>query len=180
LVFSILYSVPRGPSLDYGKLNEAVARNEYATFSGSTVDECGFFVCTKKDWGFLGASPDGLVGENKIIEIKCPYSARYLHPLDIPKNIKTFYCSLDHDGKLKLNKKHNYFFQIQGQLFVTKRKYCDFIVWTPKGINVETIVADDQFMKNILPKLKDFYYKHYGPELVDNRHERNMKLRDTN
>jgi hypothetical protein len=81
------------------------------------------------------------------------------------------------DGKL--NKKQNYFFQIQGQLFVTKRKYCDFIVWTPKGINVEIIVADDQFMKNILPKLKDFYYKHYGPELVDSRHERNMKLRDT-
>jgi hypothetical protein len=76
------------------------------------------------------------------------------------------------DGKL--NKKHNYFFQIQGQLFVTKRKYCDFIVWTPKGINVEIIVADDQFIKNILPKLKDFYYKHYSPKLVDSRHERRV------
>jgi hypothetical protein len=35
---------------------------------------------------------------------------------------------------------------------VTQRKYCDFIVWTPKGINVETvetIVVGDQFMKNI-------------------------------
>jgi hypothetical protein len=50
-----------------------------------------------------------------------------------------------------------FFFLIQGQLFVTQRKYCDFIVWTPKGINVEaveTIVVGDQFMKNILPKLK--------------------------
>jgi hypothetical protein len=40
--------------------------------------------------------------------------------------------------------------------------YCDFIVWTPKGINVETvetIVVGDQFMKNILPKLKHFYFK---------------------
>jgi hypothetical protein len=45
---------------------------------------------------------------------------------------------------------------------VTQRKYCDFIVWTPKGINVETvetIVVGDQFMKNILPKLKHFYFK---------------------
>jgi hypothetical protein len=51
--------------------------------------------------------------------------------------------------------------QIQGQLFVTQRKYCDFIVWTPKQINVETvetIVVGDQFMENILPKLKHFYY----------------------
>jgi hypothetical protein len=35
---------------------------------------------------------------------------------------------------------------------VTQRKYCDFIVWTPKGTNVETvetIVVGDQFMKNI-------------------------------
>jgi hypothetical protein len=43
---------------------------------------------------------------------------------------------------------------------VTQRKYCDFIFWTPKGINVETVVVvGDQFMKNILPKLKHFYFK---------------------
>jgi hypothetical protein len=45
---------------------------------------------------------------------------------------------------------------------VTQRKYCDFIVWTPKQINVETvetIVVGDQFMENILPKLKHFYFK---------------------
>jgi hypothetical protein len=45
---------------------------------------------------------------------------------------------------------------------VTQRKYCDFTVWTPKGINVETvetIVVGDQFMKNIVPKLKHFYFK---------------------
>jgi hypothetical protein len=69
----------------------------------------------------------------------------------------------ENDQKLKLNKKH-FFFQIQGQLFVTQRKYCDFIVWTSKGINVETVETivvrvGDQFMKNILPKLKHFYFK---------------------
>jgi hypothetical protein len=55
-----------------------------------------------------------------------------------------------------------FFFLIQGQLFVAQRKYCDFIVWTPKGINVETvetIVVGDQFMKYILAKLKHFYFK---------------------
>jgi hypothetical protein len=66
----------------------------------------------------------------------------------------------ENNQKLKFNKK--LFFQIQGQLFVTQRKYCDFIVWTPKRINVETvetIVVGDQFMKNILPKLKHFDFK---------------------
>jgi hypothetical protein len=49
---------------------------------------------------------------------------------------------------------------------VTQRKYCDFIVWTPKQINVETvetIVVGDQFMENILPKLKHFYFKSTVP-----------------
>jgi hypothetical protein len=47
---------------------------------------------------------------------------------------------------------------------VTQRKYCDFIVWTSRGINVETVETivvrvGDQFMKNILPKLNHFYFK---------------------
>jgi hypothetical protein len=70
------------------------------------------------------------------------------------KTNATIGAQKENDQKLKLNKKH-FFFQIQGQLFVTQRKYCDFIVWTPKRINietVETIVVGDQFMKNILPK----------------------------
>jgi hypothetical protein len=63
----------------------------------------------------------------------------------------------ENNQKLKFNKK--LFFQIQGQLFVTQRKYCDFIVWTPKRINVETvetIVVGDQFMKKYPSKIKTF------------------------
>jgi hypothetical protein len=82
------------------------------------------------------------------------------------KNLKTnatIGSQKENDQKLKLNKK-TFFFQIQGPLFVTQRKYCDFIVWTSKGINVETVETivvrvGDQFMKNILPKLKHFYFK---------------------
>jgi hypothetical protein len=42
---------------------------------------------------------------------------------------------------------------------VAQRKYCDFIVWTPKGINVETVETIVVFMKYILAKLKHFYFK---------------------
>jgi hypothetical protein len=52
------------------------------------------------------------------------------------KNLKTnatIGSQKENDQKLKLNKKH--FFSNSG----TQRKYCDFIVWTPKGINVETV-----------------------------------------
>lgn len=35
-----------------------------------------------KDHPLLAASPDGLIGENIIVEVKCPYSARKMTPQD--------------------------------------------------------------------------------------------------
>lgn len=35
--------------------------------------------------------------------------------------------------KLILKKNHSYYFQIQGQLHITQRNLCYFVVWTPKG-----------------------------------------------
>lgn len=38
------------------------------------------------------------------------------------------------EGELKLKTSHDYYYQVQGQLHITDRKYCYFAVWTPKGI----------------------------------------------
>lgn len=47
------------------------------------------------------------------------------------------YIDDNDETKLKLNS--NYYYQIQGQLAITKAKYCYFIVWTPLGMSVQTI-----------------------------------------
>lgn len=54
-----------------GTLHEPVARERYAEVNGVDVDQVGFLVCD--DYGFrLGASPDGLIGDDGGLEIKCP------------------------------------------------------------------------------------------------------------
>lgn len=64
-VVSIMYKpLPLLKRIEYGKLNETVAVEAYASLTMNTV------VCLERGYGFLGASPDGLVGDNKIFEVK--------------------------------------------------------------------------------------------------------------
>lgn len=81
---------------------------------------------------YLAASPDGLIGDNSIIEIKCPFSIRDFTPENAYKENKIKYLE-QKDDKLSLKKSHDYFYQVQGQLHITQRKFCYFVVWTPKG-----------------------------------------------
>ena len=54
-----------------GTLHEPIARDRYAEVNGVTVDEVGFMV--EDRYGFrLGASPDGLIGDDGGLEVKCP------------------------------------------------------------------------------------------------------------
>lgn len=179
LVKQYLYGSPvHNAAVQYGKLNEDVALKAYTALTGRKVENCGLFVCVGKGKGFLAASPDGIVGHDRLVEVKCPYSARDLNPVDIPAKKKSF-CSTLKDGKLHLKPSHNYFYQVQGQMYITGRRICDFVVWTPKGLSVEEIQFDPGFVKTMVEKLETFYLNHYGPELVDSRRFRHFKIRDS-
>jgi len=60
----------------HGKELETVAKTVLEQQLQITVELAGLFVCTDRPW--LGASPDGLVGTDAIVEIKCPYRGRKL------------------------------------------------------------------------------------------------------
>jgi len=78
------------------------------------------------------------------------------------------FCSNIVDGHIALKKQHNYYYQVQGQLAITKRPCCDFCIWIPHGISVERITRDNTFWETkIVPKLKQFYLKYYLPEMAD-------------
>lgn len=77
----------------------------YELVSGAKVDRVGF--CYEE--GMWGCSPDGLVGVDGMIQIKCPSMAVHVGYLL--------------DNKLPTD----YFQQVQGELFVTGRKWSDFI-----------------------------------------------------
>jgi putative phage-type endonuclease len=128
---------------DWGTNNEAGAVIEYEMETGNTVKPCGFYKF--EDW--LGASPDGLVGEDGLVEVKCPYSMR------------------KGEGRFKTAKEQmHYYAQMQIQLFITRRTYCDFYQWSPAGTVLERVPVDSEFIFDALPKLKQFWFDYIAED----------------
>ena len=64
-----------------------------------------------------------------IIEIKCPYSVGKLTVQEACIHCSGFYCYLNDDGEVKLNR---HYFQVLGTIAITKAQFCNFIIWMPK------------------------------------------------
>lgn len=98
--------------IEWGIEQEPVAKEAYSKRTNVIVEEVGFV-----DHPVLvgsGASPDGLVGEEGLIEIKCPTTAIHIERLlgaDIPVN---------------------YIHQMNWQMACTGRKWCDFVSFDPR------------------------------------------------
>lgn len=73
----------------------------------------------------FGATPDGLLGDNGIVEIKCSYTIRNQHPEEaIRKGITWTKQYFDDEDPVKFKTNSAYYYQIQGQLRITQREYC--------------------------------------------------------
>ena len=103
-----------------------------------SVRETGIVIQQLLYW--LAASPDGLIADESatlifgLIEIKCPFSKRNLHPQDMLKD-KDFYVELrDRVPYLKARHSNGYYSQIQMAMSLSQLKFCDFIVYSFKGM----------------------------------------------
>ena len=65
------------------------------------------------------------------------------------------------DGKPKLKHAHKYYVQVQGLMGVTGAKWCDFVVYTSKGMSIARIPFDPQFWNSLKVILKLYYLKHF-------------------
>ncbi|XP_049268013.1 uncharacterized protein LOC125756965 [Rhipicephalus sanguineus] len=176
-VGDILYKEISSEAIRYGRDHECVALRQLEKECNVVVKQCGLFVDQENP--FLGASPDGLIGEDVLVEVKCPYSARDLTPLEGVRAKKITYCTENEDGKLKLKSNSNYWYQVQGQMNISRRQKCLFVVWTKNGISIEAISRDEVFWKNeMFPRLKTFYMHCMLPELVDPRRSRGLPIRE--
>jgi len=98
-------------AMEWGIEQEAPARAAYEARTGVLVDEVDF---VRHPILEAGASPDGLVGEDGCIEIKCPNTAtmlEYIEDRSVPRK---------------------YLLQIQWQLACTGRNWCDFVAYDPR------------------------------------------------
>ena len=133
-----------------------------------TVRPCGLLI--SEIHSFLGVTPDGTVYDpsdtEHPLEGKCPYIHRDRTPLKacVPPGI----CCIaetphpDHSPMLQLQCKHSYFAQVQTQMTVGGRIWCEFI-FTNKGINVERVAFDKFYWQNtLLPKLQTFFKQLLG------------------
>ena len=76
-------------SIRHGHENEAFAKQAYQRLTGHIVKLCGLHASL--DTGIFDASPDGFVGDEGIIEIKCPSSLVGFPPTDMPEKMKISY-----------------------------------------------------------------------------------------
>lgn len=165
--------------IKHGKDHEKIAIRQLELQEGIKIEPCGLFI--DQDLPFLGATPDGICGQVTIIEIKCPVSANKFGLEEAIKKKKLTFWKCKSNGDLEIVKTHQWYYQIQGQLHISKKTKCLFAVWcnerTP--IKTELIMRDDRFWyEKMEKKLESFYLDCILPELVDSRHTRGMPLRN--
>ena len=136
---------------------------------GLTMQKCGFIIHPTKGW--LGASPDVKVldpwsEEVGIAKFKCPYSKQDLSPLEACADTK--FCGEVVNGQFQLKRNHQYFHQVQLQLYVSRdmHSFCDFCVYTPVEVAVERIYPCKEWEGTCIPHLED-YFKYMLPEIID-------------
>uniref|UniRef100_T1ILH2 YqaJ viral recombinase domain-containing protein n=1 Tax=Strigamia maritima TaxID=126957 RepID=T1ILH2_STRMM len=129
---------------------------------------CGLYV--HPTVSYLAATPDRTVEDLEedptegILEVKCPKSMDKKTIIEACKT-KTF-CLEMTNSKACLKHKHEYYFQIQGQLAVTRRQWCDVVVYTEVDIHIERIWFDPGFWEGTLLKLNYFLKHALVPELI--------------
>jgi len=99
-------------AMQHGTETEPEARDAYSFYQGVTVEQVAFVPHPKIDQA--GASPDGLVGADGLVEIKCPNTATHLETL-LGQAVPAKYID-----------------QMQFQMACTGRKWCDFVSYDPR------------------------------------------------
>jgi len=97
--------------MEWGQEQEAPAREAYVKVTGSTVEEVGFVDHPRI--GLAGASPDGLIGTDGLLEIKCLIKANHIDIL-LTENLE------------------KYELQMLWQMACTGRQWCDFVSYNPE------------------------------------------------
>ena len=157
------YDLSRVKAVQWGVNNEEEAIKAFTNKTGKTVKETGIWFHSS---GILGASPDGLVDDETVLESKCPYTERNLTIEEAVKS-KTFCLEKSESGEgYALKRDHVYWDQVQGEMYFSRRKFCYFVVWTTKDVAIVKIERDETWAANI-PFLTQFYFDHIFPKIVE-------------
>ena len=77
------------------------------------------------------------------------------------------FCTLDDDDEVHIKLDHLYYYQIQGTMGITNTVECDFVVWTPHSMNIETISFEKNLWeKTMMPQLHEVYNQYMLPYIL--------------
>lgn len=118
---------------DFGSAHEADAIRDYEYHQLVTVHSMQDVVLHPNYPDLLLVTPDGLVGDDGMVEVKCPWRARYM---TLPEHYEP---------------------QVMLQLACTGRAWCDFVIWRDhEPLIVQRIDADPDWLPAVLPALQGF------------------------
>lgn len=151
-------------AMQWGTDTEPLARTTYMLTTGNFVTECGFYAHNEIA---CGASPDGLIEEDGTIEIKSPNPATHIETLRL--------------GSIPVR----YIPQVQGQLWITGRQWCDFISFDPRlptnaQLFIQRIERDDNYIAHLEQEVIKFlaevdeqvrFVQEYQPPIITPNHE---------
>lgn len=145
----------RNAAMEWGTEHEAIARMTYEAERGEIVEEVGFIPHPSMPW--VGCSPDGLIGTDGGVEIKCPAQS-------------TVHVETVHGG---MPSEHRA--QIQGAMWVTGRQWVDFVSFDPRmpaglQLYVERVKRDSDYIANLEAEVAKFLVE------TEKMHEWLMKI----
>lgn len=120
-----------GP-LAWGTTMEPNGLLEYMTCTGKVVEATGFWQHPHLDW--VGGSPDGLVDQDGLVEVKCPYTKKCYAEVPV-----YYYC------------------QVNALMEITGRQWCDLCVWTPTDVKIWHVRANPNAWAALLPHYTAFW-----------------------
>lgn len=124
---------------EWGTTHEVDGILDYMTKTGNLVNATGLHTHPTIPW--IAGSPDGFIGHEGLIEVKCPYYQK-------------------RDGSSRVHKKIPiyYYLQINALLEITQRQWCDYVCWTPEGCAMFRVQRD----KDTFDWLMQYYQQIYA------------------
>lgn len=131
-------------AMKHGTDTEPQARDAYCFYANVTVDQVGFVPHPRI--AMTGASPDGLVGDDGLLEIKCPSTATHIDTL-LGEGIASKYIT-----------------QMQWQMACTGRQWCDFVSFDPRmpeemRIFIQRVQRDDDLIAHLEREVEAFLHQ---------------------
>lgn len=131
----------KSAAMQWGIDQEENAKRAYEALTGEFASDVGLY--THPTIKGTHASPDGLVGVDGLVEIKCPNSATHIETLKTGKVAK------------------NYIYQMQWQMACTGRAWCDFVSYDPRmpehlQLFVQRHERDDKLIAELEAKVQAF------------------------